>query len=128
MFVNDLMPREKALEYGISSLNNKELLALVIKSAYKDKNVFDLADDILQLANGFNNLLSLSYEELVSIKGIKTAKALEIMAILEISKRLSKVDMICETQLSNPNKVVEWLRFNVGYSNHNLCLFLIHLP
>lgn len=115
--MNDLMPREKALEYGISSLNNNELLALIIKSAYKDRNVFELADDILNLANGFNNLLSLSYEELVSIKGIKTAKALEIMAILEISKRLSKIDMISEKQLTNPSKVVEWLRFNVGYSN-----------
>lgn len=115
--MNDMMPREKALEYGIASLNNNELLALIIKSAYKDKNVFELADDILNLANGFNNLLSLSYEELISIKGIKTAKTLEIMAILEISKRLSKIDMINEKQLTNPSKVVEWIRFNVGFSN-----------
>ncbi len=115
--MNDMMPREKALEYGISSLNNNELLALVLKSAYKNKNVFELVNEILNLANGFNNLLSLSYEELVSIKGIKTAKALEIMAILEISKRLSKIDMINEKELSNPNKIVEWLRFNVAYSN-----------
>lgn len=115
--MNDLMPREKALEYGISSLNNNELLALIIKSAYKDKNVFELADEVLGLANGFDNLLSLSYEELVSIKGIKTAKALEIMAILEISKRLTKIEKISEPQLSNPTKVVEWMRFNVGYSN-----------
>ena len=115
--MNEVMPREKALEYGISSLNNVELLALIIKSAYKDKNVFELAEDILFLANGFNNLLSLSYEELVSIKGIKTAKALEIMAILEISKRLSKIDTINESQLNNPQKIVEWIRFNVGFSN-----------
>lgn len=112
-----MMPREKALEYGISSLNNNELLALIIKSAYKDRNVFELADDILNLANGFNNLLSLSYEELISVKGIKTAKALEIMAILEISKRLAKIDTINESQLNNPSKVVEWMRFNVGFSN-----------
>lgn len=124
--MNELMPREKALAYGISSLSNNELLALVIKSAYRDKNVFELADDVLQTADGFNNLLSLSYEELVSIKGIKTAKALEIMAILEISKRLSKVDTICEKQLSNPSKVVEWMRFNVGYSNQEE-FFVVYL-
>lgn len=111
------MPREKALEYGISSLDNTELLALIIKSAYKNRNVFELVEDILKLANGFNNILSLSYDELITIKGIKKAKALEIMAILEISKRLSKIDSINETQLSNPEKVVEWLRFNVGYEN-----------
>lgn len=115
--MNEMMPREKALEYGISSLSNNELLALIIKSAYKNKNVFELANDVLTLANGFDNLLSLSYEELVSIKGIKKAKALEIMAILEISKRLSKIDSISEPQLNNPNKLVEWIRFNVGFSN-----------
>lgn len=115
--MSDLLPREKALEYGISSLDNTELLALIIKSGYRDSSVFELVDDILRLANGFNNLLSLSYEELVTIKGIKTAKALEILAILEISKRLSKVDRISETQLNDPSKVVEWIRFNVGYSN-----------
>lgn len=120
------MPREKAIKYGIASLNNNELLALVLKSAYKDRNVFELAEDVLSLANGFRNLLSLSYEELISIKGIKQAKALEIMAILEISKRLSKVDRICEAQLLNPDKVVEWIRFNVGYSNQEE-FFVVYL-
>lgn len=124
--MNDMMPREKALEYGISSLNNIELLALVIKSAYKNKDIFALASDIIDIANGFDNLLSLSYEELISIKGIKKAKALEIMAILEISKRLSRIDHISEKQLNNPTKVVEWIRFNVGYSNQEE-LFVVYL-
>ena len=114
--MNEMMPREKAIAYGIECLDNRELLALIIKSAYAKKNVFDLVDDVLTSANGFDNLLSLSYEELVSIKGIKNAKALEIMAILEISKRLSKVDRINEERLSAPDKVVEWIRFNLAYS------------
>ena len=116
IIVNEMMPREKALQYGISTLENNELLSLIIKSGYKDSSVFELADDILQLANGFDNLLSLTFEELTSIKGIKTAKALELMAILEISKRLSRIDRISEARLSEPKKVVEWLRFNLGYS------------
>lgn len=111
-----MMPREKALEYGISSLNNNELLALIIKSAYKDRTVFELANDVIDQANGFKNLLSLTYEELTSIKGIKKAKAMEILAILEISKRLSKVDHISEAMLANPSKAVEWLRFTLGHS------------
>lgn len=114
--MNDMMPREKALEYGIASLNNNELLALIIKSACKEKNVFELAEDVIHKANGFNNLLSLTYEELITIKGIKKAKALEILAILEISKRLSKIDKVSEEEITNPNKVVEWIRFNVAYS------------
>ncbi|MBR6233257.1 MAG: DNA repair protein RadC [Erysipelotrichaceae bacterium] len=112
---SDLMPREKALEYGIASLSETELLALIIKSAYKNKNVFDLARDVIDLANGFENLLSLNYEELIMVKGIKKAKALEIMAILEIAKRLSRIDHVSEAELSSPAKVVEWLRFNLGF-------------
>ena len=110
------MPREKALRFGISSLNNNELLALIIKSAYRDKGVLELAQDVIETADGFMNLLSLTYEELVSIKGIKDAKALELMAILEIARRLSRVDRISEAELSSPNKVVDWLRFNLGFS------------
>lgn len=113
---DEIMPREKALEFGISYLSNSELLALIIKSAYRDRTVFELADEVIEKANGFMNLMSLSYEELTSIKGIKKAKALEIMAILEIAKRLSHIDHITRNQLDEPSKIVEWLRFNVGYS------------
>ena len=76
--MSEMMPREKALHFGISSLNNNELLALIIKSAYRDKGVLELAQDVIETADGFMNLLSLKYEELVSIKGIKEAKALEM--------------------------------------------------
>ena len=40
----NLMPREKAINYGFSSLSNNELIALILKSAYKDKNVFSLTE------------------------------------------------------------------------------------
>ena len=89
-----MLPREKALNYGISSLSNLELICLIVKSGYKDKNVFEVVDEILDVCNGFNNLLSLTYEELINIKGINKAKALEIMAILEIASRLTKIDEI----------------------------------
>ena len=110
------MPREKALSYGISSLNNSELIALIIKTGNRDKNVLDLAEEILDTANGFANLMSLSYEELISIKGIKKAKALELMSILEIAKRLTKMETVSEPQLTEPKKVVELLRTSLGNS------------
>ena len=115
--MNNMLPREKAIECGISSLNDNELLALVLKSGYKNSNVFKLANNIIEIAGGFNNISSLTYEELISIKGIKSAKALEILAILEIAKRLSKINVINDSELSNPSKVIDWIRFNVGFSN-----------
>ena len=112
-----MLPREKAKEYGISSLSDSELLAIIIKTAYVHKTVYEMADEIIEKAGGFENLFSLSYEELVNIKGIKDAKALEILPILEIARRLSKVDIISEGMLDSPDKVVEWLRFKLGYGN-----------
>ncbi len=116
MSADEMMPREKALNYGIASLDNSELLALIVKSGYKGQPVMELTQEILDQANGFDNLLSLTYEELTSIKGIKRAKALELLAILEIYKRLSNVEKISEPSLDNPKKVVEWLRFTLGYA------------
>ena len=113
---DELLPREKALEYGIGSLDDIELLALVLKSAYREKNVMDLAQEIIEKANGFQNLPSMTYEELILIKGIKKAKALEVMAILEISKRLVKIERITDADLNAPAKVVDWLRMNLGFS------------
>ena len=111
-----MMPREKALKYGIGTLSDIELLALVIKSAYRDKDVFELSKDVIEKAGCFNDLLALSYEELVSIKGIKQAKAMEILGILEISRRLSKIDKVSQPQISSPEKLVEYLRFSLAYS------------
>lgn len=121
-----MLPREKALNYGISSLSNLELICLIVKSGYKDKNVFEVVDEILDVCNGFNNLLSLTYEELINIKGINKAKALEIMAILEIASRLTKIDEIKEENLDRPEKVVDWLKFKLGYSNQEQ-FFVIYL-
>ncbi len=120
------MPRQKALQFGIVSLSESELLALVLKSAGPNKNVFQLVDEVIEKANGFHNLPSLTYEELASISGIKQAKALELMAILEIAKRLSRVDHICESELNSPGKVVEWLRFNLGFATQEE-FFVIYL-
>ena len=110
------MPREKALQHGISSLSNVELLALVIKSAYRNKGVLELSKDIIDKAGSFADLLSLTYEELTLIKGIKKAKAMEILGILEICKRLTKIDRVAEPEINSPEKLVDYLRFSLAYS------------
>lgn len=124
--MNNYMPREKVKEYGIESLTNNELLALIVKSGYKNRNVFELIDDILLKCNGFENLLALSYEELIEVKGIKQAKALEILAILEIYKRLARNDVINEKILNSPQKIVEWLRYQIAFVSQEqfCCVYL----
>lgn len=81
-------PREKALNYGIESLSNVELLALVLRTGNKEESVIQLAQRLLNEVGGFERLNDISYAQLISLKGIKQAKAIEILSILEIAKRL----------------------------------------
>lgn len=81
-------PREKALINGIESLNNVELLALVLRTGSKDESVVQLSQRLLKEIGGISQLNNMNYADLISIKGIKKAKAIELLSIVEIAKRL----------------------------------------
>jgi len=80
-------PREKLLKHGPQFLNNSELLAILIGSGYQGKNVVQLAKDILTKYQS-KNLPKLTYQELISQKGIGKVSACRILATFELSARL----------------------------------------
>ena len=94
-------PREKAIANGIESLSNVELLALVLRTGNKDESVLQLAQRLLNEIGGFPQLMNINYATLVSLKGIKTAKAIELLSIIEIGKRL-KSQQSLHKSLTNP--------------------------
>ena len=81
-------PREKALKYGFDSLSDSELLAIILRSGTKDKNVLELANDLLLKVGGLNGLLKCNYQSLKKINGIKNAKALSLASIIAIYQRV----------------------------------------
>lgn len=86
-------PYEKLEIYGAKKLSNAELLAIIIKTGTKKASALNLAQEILALNNqkSENNLTflgELTINELTSIKGIGKVKALQILAITELSKRM----------------------------------------
>jgi DNA repair protein RadC len=85
----DLLPREKAIKYGFSSLSDEELLAISLGSGTKGVNVIGLAQKILN-GKSFKDIKNLSLEDLKKIKGIGLAKALQILSIIEIAKRMEE--------------------------------------
>lgn len=78
-------PREKMEMKGAKALSNLELLAVLLGSGIKGKDVFEVAKDILKLAQ--NDFESLDLEKLKNIEGVGLAKACQIMAAIEFSKR-----------------------------------------
>jgi DNA repair protein RadC len=78
-------PREKLLAKGVEALKNEELLAILLGSGIQGKDVRKLAREIIVLMD--EGLGRLTLERLCAIHGLGTAKASQILAALELSKR-----------------------------------------
>lgn len=101
-------PREKAIANGIESLNNVELLALVLRTGNKEESVVQLAQRLLKEIGGMTQLSHINYADLIAIKGIKKAKAIELLSIIEISKRLKEPGI--HQSLLSPQDIYQYIK------------------
>lgn len=83
-----LKPRERLKKYGVDYLNNEELLAILLRTGTKNISVKDLALNVLKEIENIKDLDNLSLNSFLNIKGIGTAKAMSILAALELGKRI----------------------------------------
>ena len=81
-------PREKVKQYGINNVTNKELLSIILKTGTKNINVEDLALSILRKYK-LHELKDVTINELTKIKGIGEVKAIELLAAIELGKRIN---------------------------------------
>ncbi len=87
-------PREKLLAKGITSLSNTELLAILIRSGGREESAVELARKILITAgNNLRELGRFTVNDLVKYKGMGPAKAVAIIAALELGRRRGKSDL-----------------------------------
>ncbi len=83
-------PREKMLRYGADKLSLAELLAVLIGTGTKDRNVLDCANQVLSFTGGFYGLNKMKLASLLRVKGLSLAKAARLKAASELGKRLSQ--------------------------------------
>lgn len=111
-------PREKMYSQGVHALSNAELLAVIIGSGSKGDTAIDLARRILSLDNrGIALLSDVSLEELIELKGIGLSKACQVLAAIEIGKRLNKVGPYDKVRITNPSIVADILMDEMRYLN-----------
>jgi DNA repair protein RadC len=91
---NDNRPRERFLKYGPTTLSDAELFAIILRTGTKNKNVIDVSNSLIS-KYGIDKLFDCSIKELKEIEGIGTNKAMQILAISELQKRviMSKRDI-----------------------------------
>lgn len=106
---NEEKPRERLLLYGVENLSNEELLMIMLKSGTKKYSVKELANHLLMVSGGMKNLKNMTLNKLIQIEGIGKIKAIEIIALVELSKRIytktTEQDIIYCT---NPLTIIEY--------------------
>lgn len=110
-WAEDERPREKMEKHGVDILSNSELLAILISTGSKEKSAIDLAKEVLHLGhNNLDELGRLSLKTLRSINGIGPAKAITIMAALELGRRRNAGSLLSRQKLSTAKETAEFLR------------------
>jgi DNA repair protein RadC len=82
-------PRERLKQNGVESLSNTELLAVILQKGTASENVIDMSNRLLSKYS-IDKLSECSLTELKSIPGIGDAKAMQIIALFELSKRVNQ--------------------------------------
>jgi DNA repair protein RadC len=87
-WAKDDRPREKLLSKGVAALSHSELIAILINHGTREKSAVELAQEVLRAGKeNLNELGKLSVKELMKIKGIGEAKAISIVAAMELGRR-----------------------------------------
>ncbi|ABR48446.1 DNA repair protein RadC [Alkaliphilus metalliredigens QYMF] len=109
-------PREKLLNYGPESLSNPELLAIILSTGTKEMSAIDLATHVLSYSEeGLRHLKNCEIEELQQIKGVGIAKASQILAAVELGKRISLTSRVNHYRIKSPDDVSNLLMEEMRY-------------
>lgn len=113
-WAEDDRPREKLLLKGKGQLSKAELIAILIGSGNRNESAVELSKRILKdVDNNLAQLSRLSVSDLCKYKGVGTAKAISIVAALEIGRRRRSDDVIKKTNKITSSKDV----YNVLYAD-----------
>ena len=109
-------PRERLINYGAENISNEELLAIVLKCGIKNINSKELANLIIKNFNGIENLKNVSINKLSEIKGIGITKASQVLAALELGRRVYYVKNKNNVKISSTTELFNIYRSEFDYT------------
>ena len=115
---DDDRPREKLMLKGKSVLSDAELIAILIGSGSRNESAVDLSKRILASADSLNSLGKMSISQLMNFKGIGEAKAIAIIAALELGRRRRAEDTVELVKITSSKLVFEIMQPIIGELPH----------
>ena len=101
-------PYEKLEMYGEKMLSNSELLAIIIKNGTKDYTAIDISNKILsKINNNLKDLQDMTLDEFITIEGIGKVKAIQLKAVCELTRRMSRPINDTKIQIKNTEDIAK---------------------
>lgn len=120
-WAKDDRPREKLLLKSATALSDAELLAILLHHGTKNKSALELAREILLLGkNNLNELGKLTVGQLMAVKGIGEAKAITIVAALELGRRRQAGRILDKPALRDSRDVAQYFQSILKDQPHEL--------
>lgn len=119
-------PRERLLRQGAKSLSNQELIAILLGTGTKQESVLTVANRVLLTFEKLHNLKFATLEEMTEIKGIGEAKAVLLLASIELGRRLASKEDEQRYTIRSPEDAANFLMQDMTslQQEHFVCLFL----
>ena len=120
-------PCERLIINGEESLSNEELIAIILKTGSKGISAKELGSELLSKIGGIKKLNEINYEYLKKFKGIGMSKACNLLASIELGKRINKeVDNIINVKMNNSEIVYKFYKDKIGNKKQEYfyCVYL----
>jgi len=119
-------PRERLMRQGAESLSNQELIAILLRTGTKEESVLVPANRVLTVFERLHYLKHATIEEMVAIKGIGEVKAIQLLAAIELGRRLAQKQNDEKFTIRSPQDAAAYLMPDMTSLNqeHFVVLFL----
>lgn len=105
MKADAMLPRERLRDLGTEHLSNQELLSILLRTGTKTTPVLEAANQILKNLDSLADFQHLSLQELQQINGIGYVKSIEIKAMIELAKRISKAEYVQKERIMSSERL-----------------------
>ena len=119
-------PRDKLLGRGERALSDAELLAVMLRTGYRNCSALQLARDLLDQFGGLAGLVRVDGPRLLAWPGVGSAKYAQLRAALELARRQALQQVQASDVLSSPGDTLRFLQYHLGTHNREVfcCIFL----
>ncbi|WP_017755958.1 RadC family protein [Calidifontibacillus oryziterrae] len=125
-YPKDSTPRERLMTEGAASLSNQELLAILLRTGTKKESVLQLSNRLLKNFEGLRLLKDATIEEITSIYGIGQVKAIQILASIELGRRIGRLQYDDRYTIRSPEDAAKFVMDEMRFlsQEHFVALYL----